>query len=75
MRSAELVPPAQEMHLDRRDAHILTLLSDGRSDATIARQSGVSLRTVERRVHALMDKLGAKTRFQAGAQAARRGWI
>jgi Response regulator containing a CheY-like receiver domain and an HTH DNA-binding domain len=63
------------MHLDRRDAHILTLLSDGRSDATIARQSGVSLRTVERRVHALMDRLGAKTRFQAGAQAARRGWI
>ena len=80
MSSAGVEPPAKKMHpdqkqLDRRDARILSLLSDGRSDATIARQSGVSLRTVERRVRALMDRLDAKTRFQAGAQAARRGWI
>jgi DNA-binding NarL/FixJ family response regulator len=67
--------PMQEKQLDRRDARILSLLSDGRSDSTIARESGVSLRTVERRVRSLMDRLGAKTRFQAGVQAARRGWI
>jgi DNA-binding CsgD family transcriptional regulator len=61
--------------VDQRDMHILSLLAGGASDATIARQTGVSQRTVERRVRALMDQLGAGTRFQAGVQAARRGLI
>jgi DNA-binding CsgD family transcriptional regulator len=60
---------------DRRDQAILMLLAAGASDATIARQSGVSQRTVERRVRALMDQLGASTRFQAGVLAARRGLL
>ena len=59
----------------RRDQTILALLAAGAPDATIARQTGVSQRTVERRVRALMDRLGAGTRFQAGVQAARRGLI
>ena len=58
-----------------RDQTILALLAAGASDATIARQTGVSQRTVERRVRSLMDQLGAGTRFQAGVQAARRGLI
>ncbi len=66
---------ARTAGLDRRDTAILTLLAAGASDATIARQSGISQRTVERRVRALMDQLGAGTRFQAGVQAARRGWL
>ena len=73
--SVDEIAPEQEIALDRRDVHLLSLLSDGRSDSTIARLSGISLRTVERRVRSLMDRLGAKTRFQAGVQAARRGWI
>jgi DNA-binding CsgD family transcriptional regulator len=60
---------------ERRDQMILALLAAGAPDATIARQVGVSQRTVERRVRALMDQLGAGTRFQAGVQAARRGLI
>ena len=73
-----LAIPASRMSaegLDRRDRNILSLLAGGASDATIARQTGVSQRTVERRVRALMDQLGAGTRFQAGVQAARRGLI
>ena len=66
---------ARTAGLDPRDTAILTLLAAGASDATIARQSGISQRTVERRVRALMDQLGAGTRFQAGVQAARRGWL
>ncbi|HEX5427683.1 MAG TPA: helix-turn-helix transcriptional regulator [Pedococcus sp.] len=58
-----------------RDQTILALLAAGAPDATIARQTGVSQRTVERRVRALMDQLGAGTRFQAGVQAARRGLV
>ncbi|HEY8820946.1 MAG TPA: LuxR C-terminal-related transcriptional regulator [Dermatophilaceae bacterium] len=73
--SAREISPRRAKQLDLRDARILSLLSDGRSDSTIARESGISVRTVERRVRSLMDRLGAKTRFQAGVQAARRGWI
>lgn len=58
-----------------RDQRILALLTTGASDKVIARQTGVSVRTVERRVRWIMDHLGAATRFQAGVQAARRGWI
>lgn len=60
---------------ERRDQTILALLAAGAPDATIARQTGISQRTVERRVRALMDQLGAATRFQAGVHAARRGLI
>ncbi|MDF2145319.1 LuxR C-terminal-related transcriptional regulator [Knoellia sp. p5-6-4] len=60
---------------EARDRAILALLAAGAPDATIARQTGVSQRTVERRVRALMDQLGAGTRFQAGVQAARRGLL
>ena len=48
------------------------LLAGGATDETIARQLGLSTRTVERRVRAMLDQLGAETRFQAGVQAARR---
>ncbi|SFP07156.1 hypothetical protein SAMN05421810_101870 [Amycolatopsis arida] len=30
---------------------------------------------VVRRITALLDRLGATTRFQAGVQAAHRGWL
>lgn len=65
----------ERLPLAERDQRILMLLTTGASDQVIARQSGVSVRTVERRVRYLMDHLGAATRFQAGVQAARRGWI
>ncbi|BDZ59566.1 MULTISPECIES: helix-turn-helix transcriptional regulator [Barrientosiimonas] len=61
--------------LDDRDRDILALMLGGVADATIARQLGVSQRTVERRVRRLLELLGATTRFQAGAQAVKRGWI
>ncbi len=58
-----------------RDRQVLVLLAGGATDETIARQLGLSTRTVERRVRAMLDRLGAETRFQAGVQAARRGWL
>jgi DNA-binding CsgD family transcriptional regulator len=56
-------------------SQILELLMLGTKDESIARQLGVSLRTVRRRVADLMDELGASTRFQAGMEAARRGLL
>lgn len=61
--------------LEDRDVQILALLATGASDATIARQLGISQRTVERRLRGVMDRLGARTRFQAGIAATRRGWV
>lgn len=58
-----------------RDLQVLVLLASGATDESIARQLGLSTRTVERRVRAMLDRLGAETRFQAGVQAARRGWL
>jgi len=54
---------------------ILALLAAGSSDASIARQLGISSRTVERHVRRAMDSVGATTRFQAGVEAARQGLI
>lgn len=58
-----------------RDLQVLVMLASGATDESIARQLGLSTRTVERRVRAMLDRLGAETRFQAGVQAARRGWL
>ena len=60
---------------DRQDLQILKLLAAGAKDETIARQLGLSLRTVRRRVAEQIGELGATTRFQAGAEAARRRLI
>ena len=54
---------------------LLALLTSGLTDEAIAHQLGVSIRTVRRRIRRLMDHLGAISRFQAGLQAAKRGWL
>ncbi len=52
---------------------MLKLLAKGHTDETIAKRVGVSSRTVRRIAADLMDKMDARSRFQAGAQAALRG--
>lgn len=54
---------------------VLRLLSSGRSDEAIARTLNASVRTVRRHIAAILDVLGAPSRFVAGAAAAKRGWI
>jgi DNA-binding CsgD family transcriptional regulator len=54
---------------------LMALLSAGLTDESIARELGVSERTVHRRVSRLQQLLGAQTRFQLGVQASRRGWL
>ncbi|MGH3118350.1 MAG: response regulator transcription factor [Gaiellales bacterium] len=54
---------------------LLMLLTVGLKDQVIARQLGIAGRTVERHVAKLMRRLNAKSRFQAGVEAARSGWI
>jgi DNA-binding CsgD family transcriptional regulator len=54
---------------------VLRMLAAGMKDQAIARQLGVSRRTAARRTERILELLDASSRFQAGAQAARRGWI
>ncbi|GAA2783873.1 helix-turn-helix transcriptional regulator [Saccharopolyspora taberi] len=61
--------------LTDRDRTIITLMAAGATDDAIARRLQLSRRTVVRRIAALLDQLGASTRFQAGVQAAKRGLL
>ncbi|TWD73055.1 sugar-specific transcriptional regulator TrmB [Kribbella amoyensis] len=61
--------------LSELDSRILGLLLAGLTDQAVANQLGLSMRTVQRRVRALMDIVAADTRLQLGFHAARRGWI
>ena len=68
------VPVAGRAGGDQR-TFLLRQLASGAKDEQIARTLGLSLRTVRRRVADLMIELGVDTRFQAGAEAVRRGWL
>ena len=54
---------------------LLQLLAQGAKDEQIARSLGVSLRTVRRRIATMMAELGVDSRFQAGVEAVRHGWL
>jgi len=63
--------PAQPGRRAGVDEHrLVTLLLSGLTDEAIARQLALGYRTVQRHIAALMTRLGAHTRFQAGVQAA-----
>lgn len=58
-----------------RNRQLLDLLGNGAKDETVARHLGLNVRTVRRDIAALIEELGAQTRFQAGVHATRRGWL
>jgi sugar-specific transcriptional regulator TrmB/DNA-binding CsgD family transcriptional regulator len=65
--------PDTDARLSCFDAEILSLLSAGLKDETVARQLGLSLRTLQRRLREVFESFGARTRFQAGFAVARHG--
>ncbi|MHC6630526.1 helix-turn-helix transcriptional regulator [Streptomyces globosus] len=54
---------------------LLRLLASGMTDEAAGKRLGVSLRTVRRQMAALMERLNATSRFEAGLKAARQGWL
>lgn len=66
-------PPADSLPGQHRE--LLGLLAAGLKDEAIARRLGVHVHTARRRISRLLAALNAETRFQAGAQAATRGWL
>jgi sugar-specific transcriptional regulator TrmB/DNA-binding CsgD family transcriptional regulator len=67
-RDAPSGPSSRRAPIDEQ--RLVALLLTGLTDDAIARQLAVGYRTVQRRIAALMVKLGVHTRFQAGVQAA-----
>lgn len=60
---------------DGTDLEILSLLLAGLTDASVAKQLDLGLRTVQRRVKGLMELTGVSTRLQLGWHAYERGWV
>jgi sugar-specific transcriptional regulator TrmB len=67
---AAAAPAASEL-----DRSVLMLMSSGVKDEAAARQLGISDRTYRRHVADILLRLGASSRFQAGVEAVRRGWL
>ncbi|WP_424860240.1 response regulator transcription factor [Streptomyces sp. MMS24-I29] len=57
------------------ERQLLEIIAAGGTDEVAARGLTVSLRTVRRMMASLMERLEATSRFQAGVQATKRGWI
>ncbi|WP_306321562.1 MULTISPECIES: helix-turn-helix domain-containing protein [unclassified Streptomyces] len=60
---------------DGLDLEILSLLLAGLTDASVAKQLDLGLRTVQRRVKRLMELAGVTTRLQLGWHAYERDWV
>ncbi|GHG88822.1 helix-turn-helix transcriptional regulator [Streptomyces lanatus] len=60
---------------DETDLEVLSLLLAGLTDASVAKQLDLGLRTVQRRVKRLMELTGVTTRLQLGWHAYERGWV
>ncbi|MFG3345472.1 DNA-binding response regulator [Streptomyces sp. NPDC048018] len=71
---AGLTPPAAR-DLPPQLRPVLDALLAGLTDETAAARLGMSPRTYSRRVGELLTALGTTSRFRAGAEAARRGWV
>ncbi|SCL26765.1 regulatory protein, luxR family [Micromonospora pallida] len=66
---------ADAITLEGQGRQVLTLLAAGLKDEAIARQLNTTTRTVRRRVQEVLTALQAKSRFHAGVEASRRGWV
>lgn len=65
--------PAAFPTLTRREREILALLAQGRSNATIARELSVSVKTVANNVSVIFDKMQVATRAEAIVHAREAG--
>jgi DNA-binding CsgD family transcriptional regulator len=52
--------------LTQREKAVIALLADGHTDATAAKQLGMSTRTLTYTLRGLMDRVGVENRFQLG---------
>lgn len=73
--ASPLTPESGTPSLTIWERKVLTQLARGAKDETAARELGVSPRTYRRHVAELCTRLGASSRFEAGARAVQAGLI
>ncbi|MGW4651957.1 helix-turn-helix transcriptional regulator [Kitasatospora sp. NPDC004289] len=61
--------------LTPQEATAIRLLAEGFTDEAIGKRLGVSQRTARRTATDLMERLGARSRFEAGVKAVQHGWL
>ncbi|GGP56099.1 LuxR C-terminal-related transcriptional regulator [Streptomyces melanogenes] len=67
---------AEDRHVpNEQERALLTLLAQGHTDESAAVQLHISARTARRIMASLNERLGARSRFEAGLRAARLGWV
>ncbi|MFE0645139.1 LuxR C-terminal-related transcriptional regulator [Streptomyces sp. NPDC058877] len=64
-----------DLGLSPQEQSVIDLLSKGYTDEAIAKRLGVSPRTARRLASELMDRLGARSRFEAGVRSVQQGWL
>lgn len=64
-----------EIGLPPQQRELIRLLARGSKDESVARQMGVSARTVRRAISELSAELGAASRFELGVKCAQLGWV
>ena len=77
-RQGSTPPPATSAHaaaLTPREAEILALVAEGRSNGEIGKQLFISTKTVSVHVSNILAKLEAASRTEAAAVARRRGLL
>jgi DNA-binding CsgD family transcriptional regulator/sugar-specific transcriptional regulator TrmB len=67
--------PDEGTGLSAQERELLVLLASGLTDEAAGNRLAISARTVRRLMSALMERLGAASRFEAGLKAAQRGWL
>ncbi|WP_432122389.1 LuxR C-terminal-related transcriptional regulator [Streptomyces sp. S1] len=68
-------PARDAQGLSPQEATTLSLLAQGHTDEAIAKRLGVSQRTARRIATDLMERLNARSRFEAGVRAVQHGWL
>jgi DNA-binding NarL/FixJ family response regulator len=69
------VEKTREAALTAREMEVLCLVAQGLSNYQVARELGLSVRTVEAHLTHIYDKLGVGSRTEAALLAQRKGWL
>jgi len=73
--AARLAERVAGSELTQREQSVLTILVEGRSNAAIGRELGITESTVKAHVNNILGKLGVRQRTEAAAVAVRRGLV
>ncbi len=74
-QTTQLAYASEHRTVSDRGGEAVALLATGMTDAAVARQLGVSVRTVRSDVASMMQVVSAGSRFQAGVRAAQLGLV